>query len=306
MGLSDTAVGWVFAGAIFALGAAIGSFLNVVIYRLPHKLSIVSPGSRCPACETPIKAWHNVPILGWCWLKGRCANCQIPISPRYPLIELSMAVLAVGLFHSFTGGLLTVEAVASEAFLLEAIVPFSLYLVFVSSLVAVTFIDLDHFIIPDVISLPGIPLGICAAAVGGAAVGVTWQDALIGAAVGAGVIIMLIYGYAAMTGREGMGGGDWKLLAMIGAWLGWEVLPIVLLLSSLQGILLALVFRRAFAVDQLPPMPGEEDAPAEPVAEGVGQLAIPFGPFLSLAALEILYLRPEIDALLATWLDFGP
>jgi len=217
-----------------------------------------------------------------------------------------MAMLAVGLFHSFTGGLLTVEAVASEAFLLEVIVPFSLYLVFVSALVAVTFIDLDHFIIPDVISLPGIPLGICAVAVAGAAVGVTWQDALIGAAVGAGVIIVLIYGYAAVTGREGMGGGDWKLLGMIGAWLGWQVLPLVLLLSSLQGILLALVFRRAFAVDQLPPLPGEEDAPAEPVAEGVGQLAIPFGPFLSLAALEILYLRSEIDALLATWLDFGP
>jgi leader peptidase (prepilin peptidase) / N-methyltransferase len=306
MDLSDTTVGWVFAGAIFALGAAIGSFLNVVIYRIPHELSIVRPGSRCPACETPIKAWHNVPIFGWCWLRGRCASCAIPISPRYPLIELAMAGLAVALFHTFSGGLLTVDAVASSNFLLEVIVPFSLYLVFVSALVAVTFIDLDYFVIPDVISKPGIPLGVCAAAVSGAAVGVTWQDALIGAAAGAGVILVIIYGYAAMTGRDGMGLGDYKLLGMIGAWLGWQVLPLVLLLSSLQGILLALVFRRAFAVDQLPPLPGEEDAVVEPVAEGVGQLAIPFGPFLSLAALEILYLRPEIDALLATWLDFGP
>ena len=306
MGLSDTAVGWVFAGAIFALGAAIGSFLNVVIYRVPHRLSIVKPGSRCPSCETPIKAWHNVPVFGWCWLKGRCASCAIPISPRYPLIELAMAGLAVALFHTFSGGLLTVEAVASSNFLLEVIVPFSLYLVFVSALVAVTFIDLDWFIIPDAISLPGIPLGICAAAVGGAAIGVTWLDAVIGAAVGAGVIIVLILGYGAIRGRQGMGGGDWKLLAMIGAWLGWEALPFVLLLSSLQGILLVLLFGRAFAVDELPPEPGEEDAEPEPAAEGVGQLAIPFGPFLSLAALEILYLRPEIDALLATWLDFGP
>ena len=306
MELSDTTVGWVFASAIFALGAAIGSFLNVVIYRVPHKLSIVKPGSRCPGCETPIKAWHNVPILGWCWLRGRCASCAIPISPRYPLIELAMAGLAVALFHTFSGGLLTVDAVASSNFLLEVIVPFSLYLVFVSALVAVTFIDLDWFIIPDAISLPGIPLGICAAAVGGAAVGVTWQDAVIGAAVGAGVIIVLILGYGAIRGRQGMGGGDWKLLGMIGAWLGWEALPFVLLLSSLQGILLVLLFGRAFAVDELPPEPGEEDAVVEPVAEGVGQLAIPFGPFLSLAALEILYLRPEIDALLATWLDFGP
>ena len=305
--MSDTTVGWVFAVAVFALGSAIGSFLNVVVYRLPHKQSIVRPGSRCPACETPIKARHNVPIFGWLWLRGRCASCEIPISPRYPLIELAMAALAVALFHTFSGGLLTVEAVASSGFLLEVIVPFGLYLAFVSALVAVTFIDLDWFIIPDAISLPGIPLGICAAAVAGSAVGITWQDALIGAAVGAGVIIVLILGYGAIRGRQGMGGGDWKLLGMIGAWLGWEALPFVLLLSSLQGILLVLLFGRAFAVDELPPEPGEGDeVSTEPAAEGVGQLAIPFGPFLSLAALEILYLRPEIDALLATWLDFGP
>jgi prepilin signal peptidase PulO-like enzyme (type II secretory pathway) len=94
---------------------------------------------------------------------------------------------------------------------------------------------------------------------------------------------------------------------MIGAWLGWEALPFILLLSSLQGILLVLLFGRAFAVDELPPEPGDDGPdPNEPVAEGVGQLAIPFGPFLSLAALEFLYLRPELDTLLATWLDFGP
>lgn len=307
MALTDASVGWVFALAVFALGAAIGSFLNVVIYRLPHKQSIVRPGSRCPACEVPIRAWHNVPILGWLWLRGRCANCKVPISPRYPLIELAMAGLSVALFHTFSGGLLTVEAVASSDFLLQVVVPFALYLVFVAALVAVTFIDLDWFIIPDSISLPGVPLGICATAVAGHALGLTWIDALVGALIGGGVIILLILGYGLLRGRQGMGGGDWKLLAMIGAWLGWEALPFVLLLSSLQGILLVLLFGRAFAVDELPPEPGEGEPEAEePVAEGVGQLAIPFGPFLSLAALEFLYLQPEIDALFATWLDFGP
>ena len=304
--MSDLTLGWVFAFGVFALGAAIGSFLNVVIYRLPHKLSIVSPASRCPGCETPIKARHNVPIFGWLWLRGRCATCEIAISPRYPLIELSMACLSLALFHTLSGGLLTIEAVASEAFISEVVVPYTLYLVFVAALVAVTFIDLDWFIIPDAISLPGIPLGICAAFAGGAAFNVSWQDSMIGALVGAGIIIVLILGYGAIRGRQGMGGGDWKLLAMIGAWLGWQALPFVLLLSSLQGILLALIFGRAFAVDELPSEPGEEESPVEPAAEGVGHLAIPFGPFLSLAALEILYLRPEIDALFATWLDFGP
>jgi leader peptidase (prepilin peptidase) / N-methyltransferase len=305
--LNDTSVGWVFAVAVFALGAAIGSFLNVVIYRLPHGQSIVRPGSRCPACETPIRAWHNVPIFGWLWLRGRCASCSVRISPRYPLIELLMAALSVALFHGLSGGLLTVDAVASSGFTAEVVVPYVLYLVFVAGLVAVTFIDLDWFIIPDVISLPGIPLGICVTAVAGDALGVTLEDGLIGAAVGAGVIMALIVGYGWLRGRQGMGGGDWKLLAMIGAWLGWQALPLVLLLSSLQGILLVLLFGRAFAVDELPPEPGQgDDASPEPVAEGVGQLAIPFGPFLSLAALEILYLRPELDALLATWLDFGP
>jgi len=304
--LSDTSVGWAFAIAIFALGAAIGSFLNVVIYRVPHKLSIVRPGSRCPACEVPIRAWHNVPIFAWLWLRGRCAACSVRISPRYPLIELAMAALSVALFHSFSGGLLTVEAVASSGFVLEVVVPFTLYLVFVAALVAVTFIDLDWFIIPDSISLPGIPLGICATAVAGHTLGLTWMDAMIGAAVGGGAIITLILAYGWIRGRQGMGGGDWKLLAMIGAWLGWQALPFVLLLSSLQGILLVLLFGRAFAVDELPPEPGEEPSPDEPVAEGVGQLAIPFGPFLSLAALEFLYLQPELDSLLATWLDFGP
>ncbi len=293
-------IGVFFAVAVFLLGASIGSFLNVVIYRLPAGLSLVRPASRCPSCETPIKARHNLPVLGWLALRGRCATCRVAISPRYPLIELAMGLLAVGLFHALSGGLLTPELIASDRFLLDVVGPFVLYLVFVAALVAITFIDLDWFIIPDVISLPGIPLGICVTVAAGHTLGVEWPDALIGAGVGAGSILAIIVGYGALTGKEGMGGGDWKLLAMIGAWLGWQVLPVVLLLSSLQGIILVLLFQRRFAVDTLPPEPGDDAPPVVAAGAGAprwGELAIPFGPFLSLAALEILFFKPELEAL---------
>ena len=201
------------------------------------------------------------------------------------------------------------EGVASPEFMLDVVAPFAVYLVFVAALVAVTFIDLDYFIIPDRISLPGIPLGVAASAGVGHVLGVTLYDSLIGAVVGAGVIVMLILGYAALRGRPGMGGGDWKLLGMIGAWLGWQSLPFILLLSSLQGIALVLLFGRAFAVDELPPEPGVEGASASEAsapAESVGQLAIPFGPFLSLAALELLLFGEEIHAALASVMSLGP
>lgn len=293
-------VGIFFACAVFILGASIGSFLNVVIYRLPAGLSLVRPASRCPSCETPIKARHNLPVIGWLMLRGRCAECGVPISPRYPLIELAVGLLAVGLFHALSGGLITPELIASDRFLLDVVGPFVLYLVFVAALVAITFIDLDWFIIPDVISLPGIPLGICVTIAAGHTLGVDWVDAAIGAAAGAGVILAIIIGYAALTGREGMGGGDWKLLGMIGAWLGWQALPMVMLLSSLQGIVLVLLLQRRFAVEALPPEPGEEPAEVPEAADDTrrwGELAIPFGPFLSLAALELLFFKPEFEAL---------
>ncbi len=229
-----------------------------------------------------------------------------------------MAALSVALFHTFSGGLLTVEAVASSAFILEVVVPYVLYLVFVSALVAVTFIDLDWFVIPDIISLPGIPLGLCVTAVAGDALGITLQDAVIGALAGGGVLWIVGFSYTLLRGRTGLGGADWKILAMAGAWLGWQALPAMLLLSSLQGILCALVFsaighfwpQARFAIDpsEMPEIPGVEfdESDKEPPATWQGQLAIPFGPFLALAAMEILYLRVEIDALFATWLDFGP
>ncbi|MCB9728768.1 MAG: prepilin peptidase [Deltaproteobacteria bacterium] len=310
-------LGLAFAALVFILGASIGSFLNVVIYRLPAGLSIVRPASRCPACETPIRARHNVPVLGWLMLRGRCAACGVAISARYALVELAMGVLALALFADLSGGLLTAELLVSPDFLLDVAGPFVVYLTFLAGLVAITFIDLDWFIIPDGLSLPAIPLGLLASFAAGHAVGVTWVDSLIGAAAGAGVILAVILGYGLLTGREGMGGGDWKLLGAIGAWLGWQGLPFVLFAASIQGIALTLILGRAFAVSELPPDPAG-DLVAEPVpdpaaaapdatadATRFGQLAIPFGPFLALAAIEYLLFREEIRGFLASALSFG-
>ncbi|MGM0574308.1 MAG: prepilin peptidase [Myxococcota bacterium] len=305
-------IGVVFAVCVFLLGAAIGSFLNVVIYRVPARRSIVRPASRCPACEAPIKPWHNIPVLGWLLIGGRCASCGVAISARYPLVELAFGLLAFAWFHDLSGGLLTAEIIASEGFFTDVVVPFVLYLVFIAGMVAIAFIDLDWFIIPDRISLPGIPLGVATAFAAGHVVGVSWQDSLVGAVAGAGVILLIILGYGLLTGREGMGGGDWKLLGVIGAYLGWQALPFVLFAASIQGILFAVVLGRAFAVEELPPEPGGEAATPESLeAEGpsaetsFSQLAVPFGPFLALAAVEFLLFAEEIRHLLERYLSFG-
>jgi leader peptidase (prepilin peptidase)/N-methyltransferase len=319
------AFGLAFALIALLLGGAIGSFVNVVIYRLPAGLSLVRPASRCPACATPIKVWHNIPIVGWLIVRGRCAACGVSISARYPLIELAVALLSVALLHDLAGGLLTAERLAGLDILPDLVGPFLLYLVFVAGLIALTFIDLDHFIIPNEISLPGIGLGIATAWAAGPLIGVTVTDAVIGAVVGGGVLLAVILLYGLLTGREGMGGGDWKLLALIGAYLGWGALPFVLLAASVQGLVFALLFRRSFAVAALPPDPmaaaeagGEAEAGVEAAASAAvavtsaaaepvpfGQLAVPFGPFLSLAALEYLLLRVEIRGLLEAWFGVG-
>ncbi|MBD91164.1 MAG: prepilin peptidase [Deltaproteobacteria bacterium] len=298
-----------FFALIFLLGSSIGSFLNVVIYRLPHGLSLVRPASRCPSCGAPIRLWHNVPVFGWLMLRGRCADCHVKISARYPLIELLTGILFLALWHDLIGGFTTTEVIASGGFLMNAVIPFVLYSVFVAGLIAIAFIDLDYFVIPDVMSLPAIPLGLLVTYAAGHGIGVSMEDALIGALSGAGVIVAIIVIYGALTGREGMGGGDWKLLGAIGAWLGWQALPMVLFMASIQGILVTLIVGRALAVDELPPMPGEADdegaesAPAE--AKAVGQLAVPFGPFLALAAIEALLFREEWSRLLANLTAIG-
>ena len=231
------------------LGACIGSFLNVVIYRVPAEESIVSPLSRCPHCKTPIRPRDNIPIVSYFILKGKCRDCGAEFSPRYALVEALTAAIAVILFLKFGP---TMKFVCSFAF--------------AAALTAITFIDLDHQIIPDVISLPGIPLFMLAAVF---FMGLTWKDSLIGILVGGGTLFLIAFSYEFITGREGMGGGDIKLLAMMGAFLGWESLLFILLVSSFLGALVGIVFMAFKGADW--------------------KFAIPFGPFLSIAAFAYIF-----------------
>lgn len=303
-----------FISLVFLLGASIGSFLNVVVYRIPHGLSVVKPRSYCPGCKTAIPSWQNIPILSWLILRGKCASCSMKISPRYFLVECAMGALALALFFDFAGHDLSAEKLVQLDLVSEVLSPFIVYTCFVGTLVAISFIDLDYFIIPDEMTLPGTVLGVVATYLVGHNIGLHPEDGLIGALSGAGFIVAIIVGYGLLTGREGMGGGDWKLMGFIGAFLGWQSLGFVLLAGSIQGLLFALIFRRSFAVAEIPPDPldvaensselptTDENAHASQAETetSFSQLAVPFGPFLSLGAIEFLFFRHDIMAWMAT------
>jgi leader peptidase (prepilin peptidase)/N-methyltransferase len=231
------------------LGAVVGSFLNVCIRRIPLRESIVLPGSHCPQCRAPIRTLDNIPLLSWMLLRGSCRACGEPIGLRYPLVEALTAVAAVALYVRF--GETPALAVAA---------------LFTAAMIVITFIDLDHLIIPDVISLPGIVIGFLLALLG---LGPSWQDSLAGILVGGGFLWVVAEGYYRLTGREGMGGGDIKLLGMIGAFLGWQSVFLVLLLSSISGS----VFGGALML-----LRGADS-----------KVAIPFGPFLALGGMIALF-----------------
>ncbi len=238
----------------FFIGVVVGSFLNVCIYRIPAGKSVVSPRSCCPFCSNSLRWYHNIPVVSWVMLAGRCAYCRESISIRYPLIESLNALLYVGIFFFY--GLSPALAV---------------YWLFVSILVVIAFIDLDHQIIPDVISLPGIFCGF----LGSFFISwVGWVDSLLGILLGGGVLLAIAWGYQFLAKREGMGGGDIKLLAMIGAFLGWKAVFPVIFIASLIGSLVGL--------------------PLMLIRKTGGQLAIPFGPFLALAATIYLLWGPLI------------
>ena len=233
----------------FLFGLSLGSFVNVCIYRIPLKQSIVHPPSSCPHCGEQIRFYDNIPLLSYLFLMGRCRHCRHRISWRYPVVECLTGVLSLMLFIRY--GL-------SYQYIL-------LFL-FAAALVTISFIDLDYRIIPDVLSFPGIVAGW---AVSLCPWSVLWLDSLIGTLAGGGSLYLVAFVYERITGREGMGGGDIKLLAMIGAWMGWRPLPLIVLISSLTGALIGLVFI-LFA--------------------GKGyRFRIPFGPFLSLGALIYLF-----------------
>jgi leader peptidase (prepilin peptidase) / N-methyltransferase len=229
----------------FILGAVIGSFLNVVIYRLPKDESIIRPGSHCPNCGTPIKFYDNIPFLGYLILKGRCRKCGSVISIRYLLVEMITALIFATLFHLYG---LSIEL--------------PILLVFASVLIVISFIDFDYYIIPDILSLGGIALGII---VSFGRSNFTLIDSILGVILGGGILYVIAKSYEVIRKREGMGGGDIKLLGMIGAFCGWKGVVFSLVTGSLVGTVIGI--------------------PLMLIKRQDTKYALPFGPFLSLGAL---------------------
>jgi leader peptidase (prepilin peptidase) / N-methyltransferase len=214
----------------FVWGAVWGSFLNVVIHRLPRGDSVLAPPSHCPFCKKTIRWYHNIPIFSYVVLGGKCADCRNPISVRYPLVELVAAMLSLAVWQVAAYNPLIPS-------LGMALTNFVFLFSFAMALVAITFIDLDEMIIPDVITLPLLLCGLAYSFVMEPFRDVTFVEALIGALVGSRVITLFIVSYLVVRGRRGMGWGDMKLMGMLGAFLGWKSLNFILLAGPLQGII---------------------------------------------------------------------
>lgn len=256
---------WLVVGVL--VGLVVGSFLNVVILRLPkmmirewrhdakacleeysdstydEKVGLLFPASRCPSCKTPIKPWQNIPILSYLMLRGRCGHCSIKISPRYPIIEA-----ITGLMTFCTLWFAGVNQLGIALVLLTWV------------LIALTVIDLDYQLLPDQLTLPLLWLGLIINTQNGF---VTLNEAVLGAVAGYLSLWSVYWGFKLLTGKEGMGYGDFKLLAALGAWLGWKMLPVIILLSSLVGALVGLSMMVALGRDK--------------------NIPIPFGPYLAAA-----------------------
>jgi leader peptidase (prepilin peptidase)/N-methyltransferase len=265
-----------FALWVFATGAVVGSFLNVVIARVPKGQSVVSPGSRCPRCGNPIAWFDNIPILSWLLLRARCRKCGLPISVRYPLVELITGILAVAIVRN-QGATWTALA----------------YFAFLAILLALSYIDLDSWLLPHQITWPLLALGLVSPLWNPA---VTYAEAGIGAAAGfAAFAAVALFGEKILK-RDTMGWGDVWLLAAIGAWLGWQALLPVILLSAVQG---AAVGTLLLATRRDPdPAPPPEPRPAGDDDWVPPKHAVPYGPFLALAAMEFLFFG---DRLVSRW-----
>jgi len=282
-----------FTGSVFILSLIVGSFLNVVIYRLPimlerdwraqaaellpaaanadaggapaqaapEPLTLSTPGSACPACKAPIKAWQNIPVASWLLLRGRCAACKTKISLRYPLVELATGLLSAWVAWHFGFG-----AAAACGLLVTW------------TLIALTGIDIDHQLLPDGITLPLMWAGLLAAVIvgpaAGAAIPVSARDAIIGAASGYVSLWLIFHAFRLITGKEGMGYGDFKLFAALGAWLGWKLLPLVILLSAATGAVLGILMIVLRGRDRSAPMP------FGPYLAAAGWLAMMYGDLL--------------------------
>ncbi|MCI2965128.1 A24 family peptidase [Shewanella sp. N2AIL] len=291
---------WLFITLSFVFSATIGSFLNVVIHRFPvmmkrewqqecnqylqeyhedivkkigieqlnkpiddfpEKYNLVVPGSACPKCKTSIKPWHNLPLLGWLMLKGKCAACHAPISARYPIIEFITGLLIATLAWHFG---------PSWQFVFASILTFVL--------VALTGIDLDEMLLPDQMTLPLLWLGLI---INLNHTFASPTDAIIGAAAGYLSLWSIFWLFKILTGKEGMGYGDFKLLAVFGAWLGWQMLPLVILLSSLVGAVVGITMIVSKRLKQGNP--------------------IPFGPYIAAAGwIALLFGQQIVDWYLST------
>ena len=238
----------------FIFGLCIGSFLNVCIYRLPASKSISHPRSSCTSCNELIPFYDNIPVLSYLLLRGRCRFCREPISLRYPVIELLTGMFALITFLKYG---LSLEAL--------------IYFIYIAALLVITFIDIDHQIIPDVISLPGIPLFFLASF---GLSQINYLDSLIGILVGGGSLFVVAWTYSLITKKEGMGGGDIKLLAMIGAVIGWKGVLFTIFVASaigtLSGLLVMLKSRKGM------------------------KLKIPFGPFLAIGGIAYIFFGPQL------------
>jgi leader peptidase (prepilin peptidase)/N-methyltransferase len=266
----------------FVFGALWGSFFNVCIVRLPLGRSIVRPASHCPSCHAPIRFYDNIPILSYLWLRGRCRACGVRISPRYLLVELLAAVLCLALFHRFGFSF-----------------GFFAHFVLAGALLILTFIDLEHFVLPNEITYALVPAGLGLSFLEGATV--RPLDALLGAAAGAAALLLVAGGYQLLRGVRGLGLGDVKLLAGIGAFVGWRALPLLLFLAAAQGLLVAglllvLGKREQLVHPRLPDEEGEGEPGPPP-----GRLVVPFGPFLALATLEVVFFGEAITRAVFGW-----
>ena len=230
-------------------GALIGSFLNVCICRLPREESIVTPGSHCPQCNIPIRFYDNIPVLSYLLLKGKCRHCGKPISIQYPVVEGVTALSSWVLFTTYGPSL-----------------SYLFFFAFVAALIVITVIDLQHQIIPDVISIPGMAVGLLGSLV---LPHLSFLTSLGGLLLGGGSLFLVATVYQWLFKREGMGGGDVKLLGMIGAFLGWKAVILTILLSSLIGSFIGILVMVLKGKDF--------------------KYAIPFGPFLSLGAVLTLF-----------------
>ncbi len=308
---------WFLRAFGLCFGLLWGSFLNVVIHRVPRELSVVRPGSCCPACGTPIRAYDNIPVLSYLLLRGRARCCGAPVSPRYPLVEAAGGLLSLAIIE------VIILRLPGTTPALHALATYTADLALALGLLAATFIDLEHMFIPDSITIGGAVLGVATASLRS----MGFVDALVGAAVGFGIVwlpCMVLYSW--IRGREGMGLGDAKLVMLAGAWFGWEGALIVLGAGAMQGTIVTIALllvqgrieepeavrrERAEYLEDLAAMSPEDRAAAEkenaldlvahPPDGRFRTTAIAFGPFLALATLECLLFGRDLLALYSAW-----